>query len=62
MQNQIDRYRKGGDNYSVNMRSQLNKMKQEKQAWLNEAQDLRTRDTENKASDCIPALLGETGD
>jgi hypothetical protein len=44
------------------MRSQLNKMKQEKQAWLNEAQDLRTRDTENKASDCIPALLGETGD
>ncbi|CAG7847255.1 SubName: Full=Uncharacterized protein {ECO:0000313/EMBL:CCA69400.1} [Serendipita indica DSM 11827] len=48
MQIQIDRYREGGDNYSVNMSRQINRMKQEKQAWLAEAQDLRARDAENK--------------
>jgi len=48
MQNQIDRYRKEGDNYSVNMRQQIHKMRQEKAAWLAEAQDLRNKDAENK--------------
>ncbi|KIM34042.1 hypothetical protein M408DRAFT_5422 [Serendipita vermifera MAFF 305830] len=48
MQNQIDRYREGGDNYSSNMRQQIHKMRQEKAAWLAEAQELRIKDAENK--------------
>jgi len=53
MQNQIDRYREGGDNYSVNMRQQIHKMRQEKAAWLAEAQELRNKDAENKVP-CLP--------
>ncbi|KAG9057066.1 hypothetical protein FS842_008637 [Serendipita sp. 407] len=48
MQTQIDRYRQGGDNFSVNMRQQIHRMRQEKAAWLAEAQELRARDAENK--------------
>lgn len=48
MQNQIDRYREGGDNYSSNMRQQIHRMRQEKAAWLAEAQELRIKDAENK--------------
>lgn len=48
MQNQIDKYREGGDNYSSNMRQQIHKMRQEKAAWLAEAQELRNKDAENK--------------
>jgi hypothetical protein len=51
MQNQIDKYREGGDNYSSNMRQQIHKMRQEKAAWLAEAQELRNKDAENKVLD-----------
>ncbi|PVG00714.1 hypothetical protein CPB86DRAFT_782261 [Serendipita vermifera] len=48
LNSQIDRYREGGDNYSASMRQQIRKMKQEKTAWLAEAQELRSRDVENR--------------
>jgi len=54
MQNQIDKYREGGDNYSSNMRQQIHKMRQEKAAWLAEAQELRNKDKDNKVLNPFP--------
>lgn len=50
LQQQIDRYRESGDNFSHSTRQQLHKMKKEKDTWLLEATEIRLRDSETQVS------------
>lgn len=50
LQDQLSRYREGGDRWEKNLRKTINNLKQEKTAWESEAKELRARDRERKVN------------